>query len=202
MIDRIRLAGLLKLELPGHTVLLCDGGTLVFGGDTYLAEDPVFGTIAALEPVVEGIGDQAPAATITFAPQDDSAVVDICSAAMQGSRLRLWIAEVDYDTGALIGTPNQQTDAIIDVPRLKLGKGKRLVEMDFVSSLERLFIVSTGNVLSGEFHRRVWPGERGCDNATGVETTFAWGVGSPPRGTTPSSFQSIATAVLQKRITG
>jgi len=199
MIDRICLAGLLKLELPGHTVLLCDGGTLLFEGDTYLSEDSVFGTIAAIEAVTEGIGDQAPAATITFAPQPDAAAADLSNAAMQGSRLRTWIAEVDYDTGVILGTPDQQTDAVIDVPRLKIGKGKRLVEMDFVSSLERLFIIGTGNVLSGEFHRRVWPGERGCDNATGVEYTFAWGVGSPPRGGTPSTVPGIISAIVNRK---
>lgn len=199
MIDRIKLAGLLKLELPGRTVLLCDGGTVKWGDDSYVAEDPVFGTIAAIEAVTEGIGDQAPAATITFAPQPDADVDDLCTEAMQGSRLRVWIAEIDYETGAIIGTPDQQTDAVIDVPRLRLGKGKRLVEMDFVSSLERLFIVATGNVLSGEFHRRVWPGERGCDNATGVETTFSWGVSSPPRGTAPSTTSAVLQAIVAKK---
>ena len=199
MSDRILLAGLLKLDLPGHTVLLCDGGTVVFDGDTYTSEDSVFGTIAGIEAVTEGIGDQAPAATITFAPQDSAAPADLSNAAMQGSRLRTWIAEIDYDTGAIIGTPDQQTDSVIDVPRLKLGKGTRMVEMDFVSSLERLFIVATGNVLSGEFHRRVWPGERGLDNATGVEFAFAWGVSSPPRGSTSFSVGSVITNIVNSR---
>ena len=179
---QVTLAGLLKLELPGHTVLLCDGGTVFYDDDTYTSEDPLFGTIAALQPISEGVGDEAPAATITFSVQPDANVGDVSNDAMQGARLRMWIAEIDPDTGAVVGTPDQVTDAVIDVPRLRLSKGKRLVDMDFVSSLERLFIVATGNVLSGEFHRRIWPGERGCDNATNVETTFAWGVGSPPRG--------------------
>lgn len=183
MIDRIRLAGFLKLELPGHTVLLCDGGTLPYGGDTYMSEDPLFGTIVSVEPITEGVGDEAPTGVITFAPQEDAAVEDICSEEMQGSRLRAWTGEIDDDTGTIIGLPEQIMDSVIDVPFLKLGLGKRLVEMTYVSRAERLFIVDTGNVLSGAFHKRIYPGERGFDNAAGVEDQFAWGVASAPRGT-------------------
>jgi hypothetical protein len=180
--QRVRIAGLLKLELPGGDVRLCDGGTLVFNGETYRSKHSVMGTIAAIESVNEGVGDMAPAGTITFVPAPDAAVEDICSADMQGARLRVWIAEIDDDTGAIIGTPRQEQDSVIDVPRLVIGMNKREVEMDFASSLERMFIVNRGNGLSGEFHRRIYPGERGLDNMTGVTYQFAWGVASAPRG--------------------
>jgi hypothetical protein len=181
--QRIRLAGLLKLELPDSDVLLSDGGTVVFGGDTYLSKHATMGTISAIETVTEGVGDAAPSGTITFLPAPGANVDDVCHASMQGSRLRVWVAEIDDDTGATIGTPRQEQDSVIDIPRLVLGAGKRLVEMDFAGSLERLFIVNRGNALSGEFHRRIYPGERGLDNATGVSSQFAWGVASAPRGT-------------------
>lgn len=182
MIDRVTLTGLIKLELPGRTVRICDGGTLVFAGETYTSEDSVLGILMSVEGVTEGVGDSAPRGKIIFAPRPEATPAQISSAAMQGSRLRAWIAEVDADTGMIVGIPDQQIDALIDVPRIGLGRNKREVEMDFVSALERLFIVDTGNILSGEYHRRLHPGELGCDNATGVSTEFAWGVASAPRG--------------------
>lgn len=185
--ERIMLAGLVKLELPGHTVLLCDGGTLTFAGEVYSSIDPLFGTIASIEPFAEGVGDAAPASTIAFAPPEGSDVAAIFDAAQQGSRLRMWVAEVDADTGLIIGTPDQEIDAVVDVPWLSVGRGSRTLEFDFVSSLERVFIVNRGNVLSGEFHQRIYPGERGLDNATGVSGTFAWGVAGPPRGVSGSA---------------
>ena len=60
--------------------------------------------------------------------------------------------------------------------------GRSLPGLPPEGSLAWLEVDRAGNVLSGEFHRRVWPDERGCDNATGVETTFAWAVSAPPRG--------------------
>jgi hypothetical protein len=58
--------------------------------------------------------------------------------------------------------------------------------MMFVSRLERLFSINEGNSLSPRFHKTVWPGELGEDNATGVGVAVAWGVEGAPRGSTYS----------------
>lgn len=177
------LAGFLKCEAGAETVRLCDGGTLVYDSETYVSRHAVFGAISGFMPINEGVGDEAPAGTLTFSPPGDADPYVINSPTLQGTRLRMWIAEVDRDTGLIIGTPDQMLDSIVDVTRLKLGRGTLSLEVDIVSRAERLFIVNEGNVLSGERHRQIYSGELGLNNAIGVPTTVAWGVAGAPRGT-------------------
>lgn len=183
MAQRIILAGFLLWNTPAGDVRLVDGGTLAFNGEQYRASHPVFGSISDFQPINEGVGDEAPAGTLTFspAPEADPSVVN--SPALQGTRIRMWIGEVDGDTGQLTGPPDLMLDGIGDVTRLKLARGSRQLEFDIASRSERLFLLNEGNVLSGEFHRSIYPGERGLDNAVAVSTTVAWGVASKPRGT-------------------
>jgi hypothetical protein len=120
---------------------------------------------------------------LTFSPAPDADPYALNSPDLQGTRLRMWIAEVDGDTGAVVGTPDQVLDSIVDVPRLRLQRGGMQLETDIVSRAERLFLINEGNVLSGEFHRRLYPSETGLNNAIGVPTVVAWGVVGAPRGT-------------------
>jgi hypothetical protein len=46
--DRVLLAGLMKLELPGRDVLLCDGGFVLWAADTFVGVDPDLGRSQAL----------------------------------------------------------------------------------------------------------------------------------------------------------
>lgn len=180
--DRILLCGLLKIELPSHTIRLCDGGFLKVGAEDYASSDQYFGTIGGLEALSEGVGDEVPGCKVTFLPDSTAAAATLSAPGMQGSRIRFWIAEVDPDTGLVIGTPDQQADMQADRTILKIGRGSRMLEMDMVSRAERLFVKNEGNYLSPEFHKSVWPGETGEDNATGLGTSVAWGVEGPPRG--------------------
>jgi hypothetical protein len=180
------LAGFLKWEAGDETVRLCDGGTLTFDSESYTSRHSIFGAIAGFMPINEGVGDEAPAGTLTFSPAPDADPYVINSPLLQGTRLRMWIAEIDRDSGLIIGTPDQMLDSIVDVTRLKLARGSMALEVDIVSRAERLFLINEGNVLSGEFHRRIYPGETGLDNAIGVPTTVAWGVAGQSRGTTQS----------------
>src|SRR3546814_2304754 len=53
------VVGLLKIELPDATIRLLDGsGQLVFDGETYTGRDPVFGSLAAVEAIEDGVGDR------------------------------------------------------------------------------------------------------------------------------------------------
>lgn len=183
MAQRIILAGFLLWNTPAGDVRLVDGGTLAFNGEQYRASHPVFGAISDFQPINEGVGDEAPAGTLTFSPAPDADPSVINSPDLQGSRIRMWIGEIDGDTGTLTGPPDLMFDSVVDVTRLKLGRGSRQLEVDIVSRAERLFLVNEGNVLSGEFHRSIYAGERGLDNAVAVSTTVAWGVTSQPRGT-------------------
>lgn len=174
----IMLTGLLKIELAGHTVLLCDGGSVPWGGDTYSGYDSFFGAVKEVESIGEGIADEAPAFTITFLPPPDALAADLISPTHQNRRLRGWIAELDAETGAVTGTPDQFCDMLIDVPRLRFPQTGRILEVDCVGGGQRLMNLNEANVLNGGMHRRIYPDETGMDDTTGVQSTFAWGAGS------------------------
>lgn len=178
----ILLAGLILIELPGHTVRLCDGGMVTAFGQSFTARDSLLGSVTGFEPLTEGVGDEVPGGTLTFAPPADVASSALIQGNYQNARLAMWIAEIDPAAGVVTGTPDLQIEAQIDVPRLRIGAGSRLVEMDFTARAERLFLINEGNTLSPQFHKSVWPGEAGLDQATGLTIEQAWGVKAAPRG--------------------
>lgn len=194
------LAGILRWEAGAEDVRLCDGGTLTFDGQIYTSRHAVFGSIGSFMPISEGVGDEAPAGTLTFTPDFDAAPSTINAPTLQGTRIRLYIGEIDRETGLLDGDPDQMLDSIVDVTKLKLGRGIKALEVDIVSRAERLFLLNEGNVLSGEFHRRIYPGELGLNNAIGVSTVVAWGVAGAPRGTATYSGGGSSGGVVRERL--
>jgi hypothetical protein len=185
-VQRICLAGLVAIDLPDHDARLCDGGTVPWDGDTYGAFDDLLGVLASVERMDEGVGDEAPAGSVTFLPPSGVANVDLMDPAFQDARVRTYVAEIDPDTGEVVGDPDQQDDWRIDVPRLAVGLGKRALTYDCVPTLERIFETERGNTLSPNYHKSIFPGELGFDHASGVSFTFAFGAVSPPRGTVTS----------------
>jgi hypothetical protein len=182
MAARIMLAGLLRIELPGHDARLSDGGAVTVAGETYRARDARLGVVDGLEALTEGVADEAPAALLRFLPPDDVAAATLNDPAQAGSRVRLWTVEVDAETGAPIGAPEQEADWIVDFPALTIGIGERALELACVSGGDRLFQRDRGNSLAPNFHRSIFAGEAGLDNASGVETAVPWGAPSPARG--------------------
>jgi hypothetical protein len=186
-VNTVALIGLMKMELPTRTVRLCDGGFIEFNGETYRSADDVFGTIASLEGLGEGVGDEVPALEVTFYPHGDAAPGDLSQPGFQTSRVRLWIAEYDVAAGTITGTPDLVFDGQLDRTALSVGQ-TREVSCSVVSLAERLFELNIGNSLNPNFHKSVWPGEQGHDNATGLSIPVAWGTTSPPtsaRSTSP-----------------
>ena len=177
--DTVSLAGLMKIELPSHTVRLCDGGRVIWGLESYSAQDPVFGSIAGMEPLTEGVGDEVPALQMSLLPPDGVAVSQLSQPGYQTSRVRFWIAEFNPATSQVIGTPSLQFDGQLDQTILKVSKDSRELGVSVVSTAERLFNKADGNTLSPTFRRSVWPGETGDDEATGLSIPVAWGVEAP-----------------------
>ena len=176
----ILLCGLLKLELrDGRVILLCDGGFVRWGSDVYRSKDAVFGVLGSMESFDEGVMDEVPSLSLTFLPASTAAAAELSAPGMQGSRLRMWIAELDAGTGTIIGTPDQQFDGQLDQTRLVIGKGKRELPMTFVPRGERFFNSNDGNTLSDTFHKSIYPGERGEENATD-SVSVAWGTEAAP----------------------
>jgi hypothetical protein len=185
----IGLVGLLKIELPDATVRLCDGGFIVIDGETYQSADPTFGTIGSLKPLTEGVGEEIPALELSLAPAADSASADLSQPGFQRSAVRLSIAEYDTQTGTVVGEPDTLFFGQIDRTTLTIRKAARDLAMTIVSTLERLFMRNEGNSLSPSFHKSVWPGETGHDDATGLTINDAWGVESS-RGASSASYAS------------
>jgi uncharacterized membrane protein YgcG len=181
--DRVCLIGLLKIELNGgDTIRLCDGGFIPdFLGEEYRSLDPTFGTIASLESLTEGVGEEIPAMELGLNPNSDSAPSDLSQPGFQRSQVWLWIAEKNEATGQIVvGSETLMFYGQIDQTVLKVGRTVRDLSMTIVSTLERLFLRNEGNTLSPTFHKSVWPGETGHDNATGLTVPVAWGVEKSP----------------------
>lgn len=179
--ERITLCGLIKIELPTHTILMSDGGFVNYLGDTYQSEDPVFGVISGFE--INGTApDQAPGGKITFLTPSASAAEQLVSPGFQKSKLSIWLAEINEATATVIGTPTILTLAQLDRGVISETMRSREVALEFVSLGERMMTINEGNSLNGTFHKRLFPGELGLDNAIGMGVTVAWGAAAPPRG--------------------
>lgn len=176
------IVGLLKIELPDHDALICDGGFIVFGADTYKSRDDVLGTLAAVESMAEGIGDEIPALDLTFNPPDALAITTLSVGAIQKSAVRFWIGEYNAATGEIEGTPDLQFIGFIDQPVIRWGARQYEIALSAVSQSEWFFERDTGNALSAAFHKSLYPGETGHDNATGLGVSVAWGVAGPSGG--------------------
>lgn len=180
----VGLIGLLKIELPAHTVLLCDGGFMPWPdqGETYRSSDPVFGSIGSVDALTEGMAESVPALDLSLLPPETSAAADLSQPGFQRSRVRFWLAEFSPHDGILIGDPEPMFDGQIDQTSLTEDRNQRSVELTVVSNLERLFTRNRGNSFNPRWHKSVWPGETGHDNATGLPVPVAWGAESPASG--------------------
>lgn len=176
------ITGLLKIELAGGDVLLSDGGVTDFGGDTYSPEDANLGSIASVDTIAEGIGQEIPALELNFAAPGVVAVTDLSNGAIQQSAVRLWIAEYDTDTGEVVGTPELRFIGFVDQPKVGFAFRQFNVTITAVPHLEAMFYRDTGNGLSSTFHKALYAGELGHDNASGLSIPVAWGVNSPSTG--------------------
>ena len=183
----ITMAGLCEIALPTRTIRLCDGGLVNWPAvGVFSSADDFFGTIGSVEAFHESIGDESPAARMTMLPPSTAAAVDLALPSAQGSVIRMWMAELDPTTAAVLGTPELLFTGVLESLTLKIDRAQRSVDIDYASQAERLFSVSEGNVLSPRWHKAIWSGETGLDHATGIGVAVAWGVASPPRGSSYS----------------
>lgn len=178
-----------KADLPGGvTVRILDAaGEVTWSEGTFTGVDPLFGTINNIENISDGVGDQAPQLNISFLPADDADAAALTNPAYQGSRLRLWLGALNVSTKAVVLDPLLMFDGEIDQPRLEIDASQRGVDMDCVSSFEKLFTDDEGIRLSPANHKEVWPGETGLDDITGIVKQVIWGPGSKLTSASPSS---------------
>ena len=173
--------GAVSVALPSTTVNLLDGaGQLSFGGKTYVGEDATFGVLAAVESLSDGLGDSAPALTISLLPASDAAAASLAAPNMQGSPVTVHMGAVDRASGAVIPDPYLLFLGELDVPTLQSGTETRKLDYTVVSVFERLFETDEASRLSPGYHRSIFPNEAGLDMVTGVDQPVYWGLEGAP----------------------
>lgn len=191
----LALTGLMEIALPGRTVRLCDGGVITWSGNTFTARDAVFGVIGSIGNLAEGIAGELPKLDIAMNPATDAAPAQLSSEAYQGSAVRFWIADYNPETGAVTGTPSLQFDGQIDQTVLTIGPDTTGLDITVVPRAERLLNRNSGNGLSPTFHKAIWSGEAGHDDASGLTIPDAWGAEAPVTGgrtqTTPFNYERM-----------
>jgi hypothetical protein len=185
-LQSLGLAVLVKMETPDGDVRLCDGGWFDFDSERYLQADPVWGTLGSVTGMNEGIGNEVPALQMTLLPPGTTEPGDLDQEGMQLSESWWWIAEYDAATGLIVGEPELHFPGQVDQCSLEIDpsdgtpeSGERRVAMSHVSTMEVLFTRNTGNSLNGEFHKSMFAGELGHDEATGLSRPEAWGATNP-----------------------
>jgi len=177
----ILIAGLAKIELPHETLRLCDGGFVIKDGEEYRTFHPDFGTIASIEPIAESFGDSLPEGRMVWLPASGAAAAALSSPAYQNSGIEFWLTQVDPVTHQVTHAESMFR-GLLNQTTLRRSRGNRLLEMGFLSRWVKLFLVNEGNDLSSAAHQRVFPGELGFDNMTGLQPDVAWGTAGPPMG--------------------
>lgn len=176
--ERLILFVAVEVELPSRTVRVVDGSSVVaWSRGTFSSQDSVAGVLSNIEPVEDGIGDAAPRMIISFNPAKAAGAIEIASANMQNSPIRVWLGALDPATRQVVNDPYLLLDGIIDQPKLIIDRENRVVEYDCVSHFERFFTNDEGLRLSPTSHKEYWPGELGLDAITGVVKQVIWGPG-------------------------
>lgn len=174
-----------EVTLPTYTMRhLVGSGEVDWGVKRFVGRDPKFGVLVSAGNLHDGVSDEAPEWVITFAPPDEATAAELTAATAQGGEVNGWIAVVDRTTGLVIPDPVHLFAGELDVPRLRVGKGSRVVEWRCTSALEAFHDQEIGARLSDSHHLTVWPGETGLANMTGIERTSYWGVEKPPSNVT------------------
>lgn len=173
-------AGLIRIDLPSAVVLrLSEGAEIKWGSDLFVPAHPVYGGLGSVEALTEGVGSEVPAAQIELLPPSTTSAAALVQPGAQKSLVRAWLAEIDLATSTVSGTPDLLFYGFLDQSRLVRGATALSLKISIVSLLEQLFELNIGNGLNPSFHKSVWPGETGEDQATGLVLQDAWGVESP-----------------------
>jgi hypothetical protein len=182
------LATLLQIELPGENVNLCDGGFVDFdtgsGVERFNSVHPVFGTIAEIDSITTSVAAQAEGSSFALIPNPEAALTDWFNDDLRDCRVRFWFGELESDLktmseGELLG------DYFVDTfTRVISADGRQTLEISLIARDQRLFFINEGNVCSERWHKSNYPGEDGFNNCTDTPVPVAWGVATPPAGTT------------------
>lgn len=184
------VATLIRIDLPGESLFLTDGGFVDFGGNRYLGDHPVYGVLSAVSSIRDGAEAQATRIDITVHPATDAALATLAAPATQGARVQWWEGAVDRVSGLLLGEPLLQFDGELDKARFSVGSGRSLI-LACGSQSERQLEPNADWRLNNALHQRIWPGELGLIHVTNVLKKSEWRERPP----SPGLFKRIASAL-------
>ncbi len=169
--------GAVSIDLPAYSLNLLDGaGATSFGGRAFVGCDDTFGTISEVEDLTDGLGDSAPAFSLTLLPSNDAAAAALAAPDMQGAPVYVWFGAIDHLTGLPVPDPHLAFIGEVDVPTLVSDEHSRQLDYEIVSVFERLFEDDESARLSPGWHQSIFPGQLGLQHVTGVDQPVYWGV--------------------------
>jgi hypothetical protein len=169
-----------EIALGSGFLRLVDGsGEVSFAARTFVGLDPVFGVLANLEAVTDGMGAEAPALNVGINPPTANAAAILAGEDMQGRSVLVWLGTLNPQTGVVTPDPVLVFVGEVDQGVLNVGTGSRGLALNCVSIWERLFDDAQGVRLSNAYHQSAWPGELGFEYVTAVQRQLPWGSDAP-----------------------
>lgn len=175
------LVHLIRIELPGKTIRLCDGsGYVVWGSETFLGKDSEFGSLAGFGDFLETEGTESPRQEVNFLVSNNAALADLTSPSAQGSPVSIYAATISRETGLLIGVPDARFIGELDDSSVQFNKNGKLLTLELSTVWEMLFDNSEGARWNDTFWTYLYgPDARAFEAVTNVSKKMYWGFFGP-----------------------
>lgn len=178
------LVHLLKIELPGKTIRLVDGsGFVLWGVESYTAEDADFGKIAGFGEFTEAEGTEAPRQTVQLLPTGNAAIAALTAPSAQGAPVTIYAAAIDRQTGQVIGEPDVRFVGELDDAGFNHAQNSSLLELELATIWERLFDDNEGHRWNDAFWTYLYGANaRAFQHVTNAGQKLFWGYNGPSSG--------------------
>lgn len=174
------LVHLVTVTLAGATVRWLDAGGsgfVVWGANTYKAEDATYGALGAIGAIEDGADGQATVCELTILC-DGTAMALWIAPAEQGALVTIHLSAVTPSTGLLIGEPELLFRGELDQPRIAAGKSQTLI-FDCITEEARMLEPNEEQRLTDSFQKSVWPDDLGNEHISDVEKKIYWRANDP-----------------------
>ena len=172
---------IVQIDLPGGTLRFVDQGFVVWGANTFDAEDATYGILSDIEGFETGAIGSPPRIKMTILPPTSAAIAALSSPSAQGSKVQWWTGDINPETGELIEEPTERFTGIFDVPRQVISAA--LPVTIECGTWAEVALVPRGQLrLTDAFHRSIWSGELGMVHHMDVTRPVYWRVDDPNDG--------------------
>ena len=179
--DGLLIVELVQFDLPGGTLRFTDQGFVVWGGETFDAEDATYGVLSRIEGFETGAIGGPPRPKFTILPPDAAAITGLSDPEAQGSKVQWWTCVINRETGQITGTPEPRFTGIFDVPRQVIA-AQTPVTIECGTWAEVALNPRGQLRLTHSFHQKIWPGELGMVHHLDVTKPVYWRVDDPNDG--------------------